>query len=43
MSIAGALACAGFGTAIGVISSAWDEGKKIHIFVFVDFYHKFSL
>ena len=30
---AGALACAGFGTAIGVISSAWDEGKKIHIFV----------
>lgn len=30
---AGALACAGFGTAIGVITAAWEEGKKIHVFV----------
>jgi len=30
---AGALACAGFGTAVGVITAAWNQGKKIHIFV----------
>ncbi|HEB12917.1 MAG TPA: S-methyl-5-thioribose-1-phosphate isomerase [Actinobacteria bacterium] len=30
---AGALACAGFGTALGVIASAWNQGKKIHVFV----------
>jgi len=30
---AGALACAGFGTAIGVLESAWNQGKKIHVFV----------
>ena len=30
---AGSLACAGFGTAIGVIASAWNQGKKIHVFV----------
>lgn len=30
---AGALACAGFGTAIGVITAAWNQGKKIHVFV----------
>ncbi len=30
---AGALACAGYGTALGVIRSAWKSGKKIHVFV----------
>jgi methylthioribose-1-phosphate isomerase len=30
---AGALATAGYGTALGVIYAAWDEGKKFHIFV----------
>ena len=30
---AGALACAGCGTAIGVITAAWEQGKKIHVYV----------
>jgi methylthioribose-1-phosphate isomerase len=30
---AGALATAGYGTALGVLRSAWEEGKKIHVFV----------
>jgi methylthioribose-1-phosphate isomerase len=30
---AGALATAGYGTAIGVIRAAFEEGKKIHVFV----------
>jgi methylthioribose-1-phosphate isomerase len=30
---AGALATAGCGTALGVVSAAWEEGKKIHVFV----------
>jgi len=29
---AGALATAGFGTAVGVIQAAWDEGKRFHVF-----------
>ena len=29
---AGALATAGFGTALGVIRAAWDQGKKIRVF-----------
>lgn len=30
---AGALACAGYGTALGVIRAAWESGKKIHVYV----------
>lgn len=30
---AGALACAGYGTALGVIRSAWEQGKKIRVYV----------
>lgn len=30
---AGALATAGYGTALGVIRAAWKEGKKFHVFV----------
>jgi methylthioribose-1-phosphate isomerase len=30
---AGGLACAGYGTALGVIAAAWEQGKKIHVFV----------
>ena len=30
---AGALATAGYGTALGVIRSAWEDGKKLHVFV----------
>jgi methylthioribose-1-phosphate isomerase len=30
---AGALATAGYGTALGVIRAAYEEGKKIHVFV----------
>ncbi|MGZ3605638.1 MAG: S-methyl-5-thioribose-1-phosphate isomerase [Thermodesulfobacteriota bacterium] len=30
---AGALATGGYGTALGVIYAAWDEGKKFHVFV----------
>jgi methylthioribose-1-phosphate isomerase len=30
---AGALATAGFGTALGVIRAAWGEGRKIHVYV----------
>jgi len=30
---AGALATAGCGTALGVIRTAWEEGKKIHVYV----------
>jgi methylthioribose-1-phosphate isomerase len=30
---AGALATAGRGTALGVVRAAWEEGKKIHVFV----------
>lgn len=30
---AGALATAGYGTALGVIRAAWAEGKRIHVFV----------
>jgi methylthioribose-1-phosphate isomerase len=30
---AGALATGGFGTALGVIYSAWEEGKRFHVFV----------
>ena len=30
---AGALATAGCGTALGVVRAAWEEGKKIHVFV----------
>lgn len=30
---AGALATAGYGTALGVIRAAWDEGKQIHVYV----------
>ncbi len=29
---AGALATAGYGTALGVIRAAWSEGKKIHVY-----------
>jgi methylthioribose-1-phosphate isomerase len=29
---AGALATAGYGTALGVVRAAWDEGKKLHVF-----------
>ncbi len=29
---AGALATAGYGTAVGVIQSAWNEGKRFHVF-----------
>lgn len=28
----GALAAGGYGTALGVIRAAWDEGKKIHVY-----------
>jgi methylthioribose-1-phosphate isomerase len=30
---AGALATAGYGTALGVIRAAWEEGRKIHVYV----------
>ncbi|MHC1604461.1 MAG: S-methyl-5-thioribose-1-phosphate isomerase [Candidatus Methanofastidiosia archaeon] len=30
---AGALACAGYGTALGIIRSAHEAGKKIHVFI----------
>jgi len=30
---AGALACAGYGTALGVITAAHESGKKVHVFV----------
>ncbi len=30
---AGALACAGCGTAVGVITAAWEQGKNIHVYV----------
>ena len=30
---AGALATAGYGTALGVIRAAWGEGKRVHVFV----------
>jgi len=30
---AGALATGGYGTALGVIYAAWDQGKKFHVFV----------
>jgi len=30
---AGALATAGYGTALGVVRAAWEEGKKTHVFV----------
>lgn len=30
---AGALATAGYGTALGVIRAAWESGRKIHVFV----------
>jgi methylthioribose-1-phosphate isomerase len=30
---AGALATAGYGTALGVVRATWEEGKKIHVFV----------
>ena len=30
---AGALATAGYGTALGVVRAAWEEGKKLHVFV----------
>lgn len=30
---AGALATAGYGTALGVIYTAWNEGKKFHVYV----------
>jgi len=30
---AGALATAGYGTALGVIRTAWEEGKKLHVYV----------
>ena len=30
---AGALATAGYGTALGVIRAAWESGKRIHVFV----------
>ena len=30
---AGALATAGYGTALGVIYAAWAEGKRFHVFV----------
>jgi len=30
---AGALATAGYGTALGVIRAAWAEGKKLHVYV----------
>ena len=29
---AGALATAGYGTALGVVRAAWEQGKKIHVF-----------
>ena len=30
---AGALATAGYGTALGVLRAAWEEGKKLHVYV----------
>ncbi len=30
---AGALATAGYGTALGVIRAAWEQGKKLHVYV----------
>jgi len=30
---AGALATAGYGTALGVLRAAWEDGKKFHVFV----------
>jgi len=30
---AGALACAGYGTALGVIRAAWESGKNIHVYI----------
>lgn len=30
---AGALATAGYGTALGVIRAAWEEGKRLHVYV----------
>lgn len=30
---AGALATAGYGTALGVIRAAWEEGNKVHVYV----------
>jgi methylthioribose-1-phosphate isomerase len=30
---AGALATAGYGTALGVIRAAWEEGKKVHVYI----------
>jgi methylthioribose-1-phosphate isomerase len=30
---AGALATAGYGTALGLVRAAWEEGKKLHVFV----------
>jgi len=30
---AGALATAGYGTALGVIRAAWEDGKKLHVYV----------
>ena len=30
---AGALATAGYGTALGVVRAAWEAGKRIHVFV----------
>ena len=30
---AGALATAGYGTALGVIRAAWEAGKKLHVFI----------
>ncbi|MBU4372190.1 MAG: S-methyl-5-thioribose-1-phosphate isomerase [Proteobacteria bacterium] len=30
---AGALATAGYGTALGIIRAAWEEGKKLHVYV----------
>ncbi len=29
---AGALATAGYGTALGVVRAAWEQGKKVHVF-----------
>ena len=30
---AGALATAGYGTALGVVRAAWEEGKKLHVYI----------
>ena len=30
---AGALATAGYGTALGVVRTAWEQGKRLHVFV----------